>query len=184
MVKVICGVAQVDVFGYKMLKESCFKKELRKNFKKYFDNLPRVTALVDSLNDSQWNEFFTVLMRATRTSDANAGLVETADIRTLVVVLHYADGLMLTYDKDGSNSLSIDEIYSAVPRFISFLRIMHPEYSDEDLADGFAYMLIYGKEPNIAQGAWFRYVGRYLPIPTVNHLNVLKVIEVLKDKLN
>ncbi len=183
MEKLNCTSAKIDIFGFKMLKEACFASELHKNFRTYFDNLFVMGSYVSGLSEAQWGEFIGTLLRATRISDPRGGLLETSDLRSLVVVLHYTEDLMVTYDQDGNRTLSLDEIYSSAPRFMSFLRQTNPGTSDGNLRDGLAYMLIYGKKPSILDMIGFKASIIFRDPPEANHLNILKVIEVLKDDL-
>lgn len=178
-----CATNKVDVFGYKMLNESCFKKGLRQNAKNYFNNLQRMSGLISSMDEQTWNSFFGILMRATRISNGTAGLVETADLRTLVVVLHYVDSLLVTYDTNGNYMLSLQEIYGAAPRFLSFLREMHPGNNDKDLAQGLAYLIIYGKKPTLLDMVGFKAGLIFRDPPESGAINLIKAIEVLKDEL-
>jgi hypothetical protein len=179
-----CEVPQVDVFGYRMFTESCFKADLRKNFAVYFDNEPGMAQFVGHLSDADWDAFYGNLISFTRDSDPARGLVEMSDIRTAVVVLHYVETLMVMYDGDGNQSLSLDEIRTATTRFMSFLRDTNPGTGDGTLRDGFAYLVINGQKPSAWELARFK-AGLIFSTPAEStRLNIIKVLRALKDDLN
>ena len=107
-----------------------------------------------------------------------------SDIRTTVVVLHYVETLMVMYDKNQNQTLSIDEINEAANRFMSFLRDTNPGTSDGFLKDGFAYLVINGQKPNAWDLARFK-AGMVFSKPAeATRLNIIKVLKALKDDLN
>jgi hypothetical protein len=177
-----CTTIEKDVFGFSYLNEKCFKTQLRRNFGNYFDNLPQMSRYVAGLDDKQWDEFYRNLIFVAATIDQRPGLIETANIRTMVTILHYVESIMVIYDKDRNQTLSLDEVYGAAPRFMSFLKAQGKVSSEMVLKQGFAYLVFNGNEPSITDLAGFQ--AQKLWLGEASRGDILRVIKALKDKLN
>jgi hypothetical protein len=178
-----CEVPEKDIFDFFMFNETCYKNQLRTRFSEAFANLPQLTEEVAKMKPAQWDDYFAALTGATRVSDPRGSRIEMADLRTAVMVLHYVESLLKIYDKNQNQSLSIEEIEAAFPRFVSFLRTAKPGVSDANLSDAFAYMLFYGEIPSTAQVALFK-VAKAMrwasPLPEAGRAQIIKVFQVLK----
>ncbi|MBO9665622.1 MAG: hypothetical protein J7501_02265 [Bdellovibrio sp.] len=177
-----CAVLEKDIFGFNYLDEKCFKTQLRRNFGNYFDNLPQMSHFVAGLDDEQWNEFYRNLIFVSASIDQRPGLIETANIRTIVTILHYVESIMVIYDKDRNQTLSLDEVYGAAPRFMSFLKSQGKTSSEMILKQGFAYLVFNGNEPSVTDLAKFQ--AQKLWLGEATRGDILRVIKALKDKLN
>lgn len=183
-----CAVEQLDVFGLRMFREGCFRDQLRKNFAKLFDNLPLMAREVQKMDDKAWTTFYSNLMAAARTSPAGGGLVETADIRTGTMVLHYAESLFVVYDRDRSGGLSEAEVKAAAPRFLSFLRPLSPIKNDKFVTEAFVVLVYTGQKPGAMDLAGFqgdRLWDRlgFRPLGEVPRSQILQVFRSLKDEV-
>ncbi|MBX3040625.1 MAG: hypothetical protein KF789_07965 [Bdellovibrionaceae bacterium] len=185
---VVCKTDRPDVFGLPMLNEVCFKNELRRTFGKAFVNLPGLVTYVKGLNDAQWDEFYLHLMAAAKSSYSLADLVDTSDLRTAVMILHYMEVLFTTYDANVDAILSREELLAAAPRFIPFLRELSPVKSDKFVTEAFLDLVYKGERP----GAWSMTqhgAGRLWGWvsgssgSTADRLNILRVFGNLKAEL-
>lgn len=178
-----CEVAEIDVMGYAKFDQACFKDTLHRQFAQEFANMPNLVSEVQKMSPAQWDVYFANVLGATRVSDPKLGRMEMADLRTMVVVIHYIESLMKTYDKDGSQSFSLQEIYDSFPRFASFLRQTNKGVSDDNLKDGFAYMLFFGAKPSNADMVKF-WVSKNFYDYQATRGQIVKVFQVLKEDLN
>lgn len=174
---------QRDVFDFAKYNEECAKRVLRREFHKYFSNLPNMAGWVRMLNQNDWDEFYGNLLAVARVSNPKEGMVEVADIRTAVMILHYTESLMTIYDADRSQALNSSEIRTASVRFMGFLRNMSPGTGDENLAAAFAYLVLKGEKPSAADVIGFRLKDSLFDTGQAHRGQILKVFRVLKDGL-
>jgi hypothetical protein len=189
-----CNLKNTDVFGLPYAKETCFKTILKSHFSEIFANLPYMTFAVGDLTDEAFDQFYSVLMDSSRVSPADGGYVETADIRTLVTMLHYTETIMTIYDKNNSQGLSIDEIKTANPRFIPFFRTLNLTSYDTILDESFIFLVLNGDIPDgwdlmQLQGAkamgWFKgLIGIHDAQEEAHRVNILRIMKTLKNQLN
>ncbi|HWU42601.1 MAG TPA: hypothetical protein VN132_04150, partial [Bdellovibrio sp.] len=185
----VCEALEVkaDVFGYNYLHEECFKKRFRENAMYYLDNMPRMVAYIKNLSDPDYEAFYNHLKTAAETIDQKQDLIETANIRTMITVLHYVESVMVTYDADKNQTLSLSEIYAAAPRFMSFLKTIKSVKYDFIAKEGFAYLVLTGEVPRDGwRGAWdlakFQTVKNGLP--EADRKDILALFGTLKQELN
>ena len=178
-----CEVNEFDVMGFKKFNSSCLEDSLRRNFASEFVNLPKLVAEIQPLTSAQWDTYFQSALIATRVSDPNLGRTEISDLRAMVVVFHYIESLLKSYDTDGSQSLSLQEIYNAYPRFATYLRQAKPGYSDDDLKDGLAFLLFYGYEPSTLDMVGFKVTKTFWNFQA-HRADIVKVVKVLKDEIS
>jgi hypothetical protein len=120
-----CILPELDFYGKHWLQEDCFKKLLRKNFSFYFSNLSGFANWVSGLNDQQWEEFYKDLIAFSRYRQNTVGKIETGDLRTLIVILHYVEGMYLKFDTNGDDRLSTDELIAGSTRFVPFFSSLY-----------------------------------------------------------
>ncbi|WP_374073750.1 hypothetical protein [Bdellovibrio bacteriovorus] len=183
MVAAKCGVKEKDVFGQPFFKEDCFKDQFKKHINVYFNNMPGLVHYVHSLNSAQWNEFYNFLAVASATVDQKAGHVETANIRTMVTILHYIEGVLVMYDKDKNQRLSLDEVYGASPRFTPFFRTITDTKSETLLQEGFAYLVFKGGIPGASDLAGFQF-SKMWGVGEATRMEIVRLFGALKDQLN
>lgn len=177
-----CEVSQKDIFGYAYLQEECFKRQLRKNFTTYFDNLPWMGQFVANLNDADFAEFYSYLKGSSVTKDQKSNLIETANIRTMVTILHYVESIMGIYDTDKNQTLSLNEIYVSAPRFMSFFKTVSPTKNETLIKEGFAYLVLKGTMPSAVELAGFQFTKHFEHEAT--RKDILRLFTTLKQQLN
>lgn len=136
-----CALKDLDVFGYPKMNENCFQQTLRKNFAIYFNNLPGMVRAVMAMTDAQWQGFYGNLMSASRVSSPAGGVVETADLRTATMILHYTESLMSVYDTNHDSKLSMSELRVAAPRFLTFMKQVSPVQANFMVTDFFLFLV-------------------------------------------
>lgn len=177
-----CEVAEKDIFGYAYLNELCFKRHFRKNFAIYFDNMPWMGRFVKGLDDKEYEAFYGYLKDASVTSDQKLGRIETANIRTMVTILHYVESIMVIYDRDKNQTLSVDEVYAAAPRFMSFFKTVQPGQFEFLITEGFAYLVFNGKMPGLWGVTGFQFSKQFKSDATRS--DILRLFGTLKEQLN
>lgn len=176
-----CGSDKMDLFGHPFFEEKCFKSNLRAQFKTLFANLPAMVKYVDGLSNQEWEVFYGYLREASQVSpNQEWGFVETANIRTMVTIIHYVEGVMLSFDKDANGGLSLDEIYAASPRFMGFFQEKQPNAPDILLEQGFAYLLYRGEMPGVTDIAGFQW-SKIWGLGEVHRMEVLRLFGTIKD---
>lgn len=178
-----CAVlATKDIFGFPMLREPCFKSIMRKKFSSYFGNLPGMVMQVQEMTDAEWDGFYGNLISAARISPAKGGLIETADIRTAVMMLHYTESLMSVYDVDQSGKLNKDELKAAAPRFLDFMKRVAPVDANFMVKDFFLYLVYKGKKPTFWDYTYFQGQKAFGSLEDAGRDKILQVFKVLKDE--
>lgn len=181
-----CEMKELDVFDNPWLNEDCFKTTLKSHFSDFFKNLPGLKHYVRELSLEQWNDLYDQLLLFSRTSEVNKGKIETSDLRTLVVILHYIESMYIRFDLDFDDRLSKEELITGSQRFVPFFkkqfRLAAPIGGFRDrfykyvVSQGFACMVLTGKMPTFTgcskvflQDAWEdRYSDRLRILKTLN----------------
>lgn len=177
-----CELNELDVLGQKKFDARCFQDSIRRNFAQEFSNLPKLVSEVQSMTPSAWDVYFQSALTATRTSNPAYGRVEQADLTAMVVVFHYIESLLKSYDADGSQTLSLQDIYDSYPRFASFLRQTNPGETDDNLKDGFAFLLFYGYKPSTIDMIGFKASKLFWNFQA-RRADIVKVFLVLKTDM-
>lgn len=177
-----CAIAERDVLEKNFLTRPCFKDYLKNQFGVYFSNLPGMVKYVESLSIDQWDQFYTYLEKAAAAPEQKPELVETANIRTLVMILHYIESVMVTYDQNLSQGLSVSEINAATPRFMSFLRTVGPGKPDSVLRQGFAHLVFKGFIPNLGDLLIFQ-GQKWSGLGEAQRMEIARLFGTLKEKI-
>ncbi|MGZ3773101.1 MAG: hypothetical protein ACXVCY_03585 [Pseudobdellovibrionaceae bacterium] len=178
-----CLDKNLDVFGYPFLSEPCFKNQLKEKFDFYFNNLPALVKYVKGLDSNQWDAFYSYLLSASKVEEQRDGFVETANVRTMIMILHYTESILALYDKDGDQALSLDEVYAATPRFMSFVKTMSSVKSEAIMKEGFAYLVFKGKVPGVMDLVKFE-MDKIHGLPGAQRMELVRLFGTLKDQLN
>ncbi|MEQ1723816.1 MAG: hypothetical protein ABL930_11615, partial [Pseudobdellovibrio sp.] len=113
-----CNLPALDVFDKNWNHETCFYQVLRANYRFYFSNLPHLIAYLDTLNESQFSDYFQSVVDIARIDAGNRGVkIETADIRSMNSILAFIEGVNTMHDTNNSWALSESEIKQAYPKF-------------------------------------------------------------------
>ena len=120
LTKAGCNLLENDVFGFPWNNESCTYKEIRKNYRSYFNNLSYLVAFLDQLNDSQFLSYYEAVVGIARNDSNIHGKLESADLRNFLILEHYIEALYAVYDSDQNWVLSAAELRKAFPRFRTF----------------------------------------------------------------
>jgi hypothetical protein len=182
MVKANCAISERDVFEYPFLEGGCFKIQLKKNFSQFFENMPGLSRYINNLNQEQWDLFYGYLLQASEVPAQRKGFVETANLRTMVMIVHYLESILICFDKDLSDSLSLEEVYRAAPRFLSFLKTMSPVSNETLIREGFAYLVFEGKIPTASDLFSFQ-VEKLKGLGEAERLEIVRIFGALKDKI-
>lgn len=160
MIKSKCGTSNLDIFGNPWLDEKCFKNILRQKFHIFFKNLPGLVHYVRAFTPEQWDQFYDDLLDFSRNDPKEKGRIETSDLRTLVVILHYIESMYIRFDTDRDDRLSKAELIEGSKRFIPFFKKQFAlESSPGGIRDGvyrslvsqgFACMVLTGAMPSIS----------------------------------
>jgi hypothetical protein len=182
MIEKGCGLPENDIFGYPWLDEDCFKRNLRANAASYFDNMPGLVLQIAKMDSAHWDEFYHDLMTSARTSPAEGRRLETSDLRTAVMMLHYTEILFTVYDRNQSGSLEEGEIKLAAPRFLLFMKNLSPIKSNFVVSDFFLYLVVKGKKPSLADYLLFQGEKTFGSLGEVTRDKILRVFKVLKEE--
>lgn len=178
----LCKVEEVDLFDNHYLKGDCFKKFLKDNFAAYFDNMPDLAQYIRGLSPAEWDQFYNYLLSASESPEPREGLIDTANVRTMVTILHYMEGLMVAYDTNRDGLLTLDEVYGASPRFTPFFQKIIGIENKTLLREGFAFVVFRGSIPTTADLAKFQW-SKVRGLGTATRMNIIRVIGTLQTQL-
>lgn len=116
-----CNLNQNDAFGYPWNDEVCFYRTFKANYKTYFSNLSYLTGYLDKLSDVEFKSYYDSLMVVARRDVKENGRIESADLRTFSMTLHYIESLFAVYDQNQNWTFSASEVRTSFPRFDSFV---------------------------------------------------------------
>ena len=182
MIEKACGLPEKDIFGNSWLNEACFKHNLISRAGIYFDNLPGLVKQLSTMKPVQIEEFYANLMGSARSSPAQGGRVETSDLRTAVMILHYTEILLMVYDRNQNGSLDEAEVKLAAPRFMQFMKSVSPVQADFMVSDFFLFLIFKGKKPTVAEYLKFQVEKTFGSLGEVSRDKILRVFKVLKEK--
>lgn len=182
MIQQGCALPELDIFEYPWLNENCFKHNLRKKIDHYFNNMPGLVAEISKLNSIEWDSFYSNLMATSRVSSAKGGKVETADLRTAIMILHYTEILMSVYDQNSSGGLDLEEVRLAAPRFLEFMKSVSPVKWELLVEDFFVYLAFKGEKPDRGGYTKYSFERLFVGLGEVSRGKILRVFKVLKDE--
>ncbi len=191
-----CNLSENDEFGNPWNDEACFQQTLRSHAPRLFQNLPGLATFIQDMDDPTWENFYNATMTFARFDPAQVGRVETADVRTFIVILHYVEGLYVEFDRDRDQLLSKAELVQASDRFSLFFKKVFklmPEPDDYSLKviwkkglstlidDGFACTVMVGKIPTISECIKALVVDA-LKVPRYsNRIDILQTLNAFKN---
>lgn len=203
-----CNTSEIDVFSQPWNIETCVLKELKSNYKNYFNNLPYLVGFFNRLDEKQFADFYYEAMDVARVNPLMKGKVETADIRNFTILMHYIEAMYASFDLDRNWTFSANEIRSSYPRFKVFatefahatsadqLSLFNLEivqlagyycYSQEDLIrESFIYLLYNGVTPGLTDLNIAPCFGKRALIEfsgEVDRKTVIKTFKILKAVL-
>jgi hypothetical protein len=144
-----------DIFGKSMIQKKAFQDTLfapESDRSNYYDNIGNLKKFLLTLNANEQQEFFNNLMSIaqinTDAGSTDTSAIEYAEMRTAITVLQYLESLLIIYDLDHDEKLSVNEVMAALPRFINFLKTLPGAVGndDRDLEDAFLYLVFKGKK--------------------------------------
>jgi hypothetical protein len=157
-----CALPEKDGFDNHWVDENCLNKFLRSHLSVYFSNLPGLVKWAQRLSDEEWDAFYKEVIGFARMDARIKGKLETGDLRTLVVILHYVESMYLRFDLDQDDRLSIDELIVASDRFAPFFRETfnlkprgkwfqgtQKRLFDYAISRGFACLVVTGEMPSL-----------------------------------
>jgi hypothetical protein len=184
-----CAINQVDIFDLKILDESCFKTQFRAKFSGVFSNLPGLAKHIAKLDDAGYDQFYSDFILAARFSDPKLGLIESADMRTGVRILHYVESLFTSYDADRNERLSVQEVQKAAPRFFTFISQVSGIKKPTLVNEAFTALVFLGKRPEAdwdTAGYAYRRILDWAQIRSLGEADrgsILRVFSSLKAEL-
>ncbi len=129
-----CNLSELDVFEFPWNDEVCALTDFKVNYKYYFNNLPYLVGFLSRLNDQQFTEFYYQAMEVSRVNPAMKGKLETADLRTFTILLHYIEAMYAQFDIDRNWTFSAQEIRGSYPRFKSFATDFAKQTASDQIA--------------------------------------------------
>lgn len=177
-----CAVAEKDAFGFAYLEQNCFQRRLRQQWSEYFKNMPGMSAYVSSLKMTQWDQFFAYLVSAGAVDKQKSGFIETANLRTIVMILHYIETLMILNDHDRSQGLSLKEVYAAAPRFMSFMKSLKKLNNETLLREGFAHLVFTGSIPDLVDLVSFQ-LSKVTGLKEAQRMEMVRLFGSLKNQM-
>ncbi len=117
-----CLLNEKDVFGRYFVDEKCFISAFQARYAQYFSNMPVLVSAWSRLNSQEILNIYNDLMTISLSTRHKQGVLESGEIRTLFVILHYVEEIFMVYDKDRTGLLNTAEVESAYPRFQEIIK--------------------------------------------------------------
>lgn len=171
----LCPVSPIrDVRGELRISAPCFHEKffLRSQapleapyYTQLFHVIPGMEKFIGTLNFKKKRQFIEQLENAARWGgyDSSAdSFLETGDLESFGVILHYIDTVFIRFDRDRDGRLNTREADRAFPVFEQKLKEVTP-FKDDTPSDRknrrevFRYMLSKGKPPGTFRWIWWRY---------------------------
>lgn len=174
-----CYDKQLDIFGRKIMTEACLKAVYRANAGKYFEAMPNTAKFIKSLNDVEFEEYYQAILIPAMLEKHRPGFMEVSEARSILVIMHYLESLMVVYDTNKDSYLSKDELLEAFPRFKPFIVKMSPA-GNWFAGDVFLYLVYRGEKPTLTSLPGFiaeKFQGK---LGKASRLNLVKVLGLLK----
>ncbi len=185
-----CDSAVLDVFNERTSNEDCFWKTYDEKKEKLFAHLPlwlKFDSNLKSMNQEAYAEMKQALMTIAQVGSHNDGLIESGELKTMIMILHYVETLHYQYDKDLSGDLSEEELVSAVPRFKNFILKAKDDLSEDDentIENGFLFLVYDGYMPDLFDYAKFKFRRNVVGLGEATRLNILKVFAQLRNQIS
>ncbi len=129
-----CNIFEIDVFDQPWNDETCVLKDLKLNYKYYFNNMSYLVGFLDRISDQQFSEFYDQAMSIARASPFTKGKVETADLRNFTILLYYMESMYARFDVNANWTFSPSEIRNAYPTYKNFAVEFAKQTSAEQLS--------------------------------------------------
>ena len=189
-----CQAGDLDIFQLPTYQEACFKKTLRKNFSKLFDNLPQMGQFMQRLTEAEWNEVYHQIMLVARVDQKAIGKIESGDIRSFAMIVEYVEVLFTIYDQNRTGTFDEVELENSFPRFskfiLSIIEQQAPLFATETFAqEVFIFMVYEGVVPEMTLEHFLKanshfWSRAFFGLGEVNRLNIVKTLGALKSQMH
>lgn len=113
-----CDLPERDVYDNAWNMEPCFDQVMRDNYRKYYSSLPTLVGYLESLNSSQFQQYFRELLNIARYDMGLSGQrIETSDLSTMNSMLYFIESVFMVHDTNRNWHLSESEMRVAYPKF-------------------------------------------------------------------
>ena len=113
-----CDLPERDVYDNSWYMEPCFDQVMRNNFRKYYSSLPTLIGYLESLNATQFNQYFRELLNISRYDQGLSGQrIETSDFNLMNSMLYFIESVYMVHDTNRNWHLSEAEMRAAYPKF-------------------------------------------------------------------
>lgn len=183
--KAECGIDTLDVMGKRKLKTDCFRRRLRERFADYFPNMPNFVKWYQEGGQERADDVQRFAERAARGVGYSDQPIDSAEIRALVPILHYAENIMATRDKGNKGYLDSDELWDAYPVIKPFIsKVAGAKVESESLQKAiFSWLVVFGEPPSsdwIGGGKVLTWsVVRHVWGESATRLDILKIMSSL-----
>ena len=182
-----CEIDQsVDIFGKPLIERKCLMRVWKEKANTLFANLPGMAQFIQSLSDSQFQEYFSSLEEGAINKHPTE--FDTSDLRSLVAVTHYIESIYTNFDLNHDQILQFTEIRQASPRFLSFvLKIVEKNapawLAGPQLAQvAYEYLVVYGEKPTGASDLGPFWIQDKSAM-TASRMNLFRVFKIVREAI-
>lgn len=143
-----CELRETDFFSNFWIDENCFIRILSQNLELVYDHMPNFNYQLKKMSADEFKTYISDTLKAIRVSPHDGGRLETADLRTLTMVIHYVESLMYIYDVNRDQFLDQQELRHAAPRFHNVFKNIAKVDNSFVLKEAFINVVLTGKIPN------------------------------------
>jgi hypothetical protein len=191
-----CPISGYDLIGKPKFSKKCVADAFYAFFPKILNQIEGLRLEWASLNSEEKLSFIQKLLSLGKVRDSQKeNLMEYVEYRSSIVFLYYLESIFTIYDKDGSWSLSYQEVLEAYPRFKNFIQErvyakFHGKFRDSISTfirdwdaltqEVFLYIVYNGKEPSLSDLMTFQF-RKIKGLELINRSHLLNVFSYLKS---
>lgn len=144
-----CGLPKIDVFGRRVLDSECFRRRFDASFAETFAHLPELVKWrAGDASGNRAKELLRALETAGRPHGPSNDPIDSSDLRSMSPILHYAENLIVTWDKEVvDGTLSSTELWAAYPVLSLFIGKVAGVEEDWIKRAVFSWLLVFGEPP-------------------------------------
>jgi hypothetical protein len=191
-----CPIVEYDLIGKPKFSEKCVVEAFYAFFPKILSQIEGLKLEWNNLNPEDRLALVQKLLLLGKVPNSSKeNLMEYVEYRSSIVFLYYLESIFTAYDKDGSLTLSYQEVLEAYPRFKNFIQErVYEKFKgkfpasissfirdwDSFTQEVFLCLVYNGKEPSLSDLILFQY-DKMKGLPPITRSHMLNVFGYLKS---
>jgi hypothetical protein len=185
-----CAIGPLDINGIAKVSRICVQREMPDQIGRFMSNMPFLLNFLNRSAPDVRQAFGQVLIdTAFSPVNSDTNWLEKNEVSTLTVVAHYAESVMIRFDRNQDGILNNEEIEYAVPVFRGLIKKIAKEkfgagLSDKEAHGAFLYILNYKSVPSSFMD--YAYIWKnewWTPTLALDRLQLAQVFRAIIAKL-